>query len=193
VDTNTENPTIAARAIRYDLTTIVLHWTTAILVLVQFGSAQVWERLERGTPWRMALIWTHVACGILLAAVIVVRICWRFAQRGKIAPAVSGLQHLIASGFHLLLYGLLILQVILGFAFAWSAKVSLSFFGVFTIPAIVAIDPELRRMIAALHNGVAWTLIAVAGIHATAALIHHFLLRDVVLMRMLPGRIPPLD
>jgi cytochrome b561 len=38
-----------------------------------------------------------------------------------------------------------------------------------------------------LHYWVATTIIMLAGLHAAAALFHHYVLRDDVLWRMLPG------
>lgn len=185
---NTSELTFAETAARYDRVTMTLHWATAILVTGQFASAHIWEQFERGTPWRQGLISMHIAFGILLAAVIIARICWRSINRGKLAPAVSGLQYLVASAVHLLLYGLLIWQVALGFTLGWAVNLPLSFFGLFTIPPLLTIAPEARETIATLHNDVAWTIIAVAGIHAAAALLHHYVLRDHVLLRMIPRR-----
>ncbi|MEZ2131679.1 MULTISPECIES: cytochrome b [unclassified Sinorhizobium] len=180
--------TSAENAPRYDRVTIALHWATAILVTGQFTSAHIWEQFQRGTSLRLSLISTHIAFGILLAAVIIARICWRFMNRGKLPPAVSGLQHVAASTVHFLLYGLLICQVALGFTLGWAVNLPLSFFGLFTIPQLLTIAPEARQTIAALHNGVAWAIIAIAGIHAAAALLHHYVLRDHVLLRMIPQR-----
>lgn len=173
---------------RYDRVTMALHWATAILVIGQFASAHIWQLFERGTPLRLGLISTHIACGILLAAVIIARICWRLMNRGQLPRAVSGLQHLAASSVHFLLYGMLICQVALGFTLAWAVNLPLSFFGLFTIPPLLTIAPDVRQTIATLHNGVAWAIIAVAGIHAAAALLHHYVLRDHVLLRMIPQR-----
>lgn len=185
---NTTELTFAENAARYDRITIVLHWATAILVVGQFTSAHIWQQFQRGAPLRLGLISTHIAFGMLLAAVIIARIGWRFLNRGKVPPAVSGLQHLAASTVHFLLYGLLICQVALGFVLGWAVNLPLSFFGLFTIPPIIMIAPDLRQTIATLHNDVAWLIIAVAGVHAAAALLHHYVLRDHVLLRMIPNR-----
>jgi cytochrome b561 len=37
-----------------------------------------------------------------------------------------------------------------------------------------------------LHNWVGWTIVILALLHALAALYHHYVLRDRVLVRMLP-------
>jgi cytochrome b561 len=187
---DTRELTYAAPASHYDPVTIALHWTTAILVLAQFGSAHIWELLQKGTPWRIGLISTHAALGIILAAVIALRICWRLMNRGKLPPAVSGLQHLAASAVHGLLYVLLVTQVTLGFLLGWSAGNALRFFTLFSIPPLAVVPPDMRHLVGELHNYTAWTIIGFAFVHAAAALMHHYVLKDRVLHRMIPGVSP---
>lgn len=173
---------------RHDPLTITLHWITAFLVLFQFFSAQVWEFLEKGTAGRLGLIYTHFAFGILLTVVVLVRVVWRIAKRNHLSAATSGIKHLAAQAVHLCLYALLLTQVALGLAFGWSSGKPIPFFNLFSVPPIVTFDPSYRHQIAGLHNDVAWIIIAFVAIHAFAALAHHYILRDKVLMRMMPAR-----
>jgi cytochrome b561 len=69
-------------------------------------------------------------------------------------------------------------QVVSGFLSSWSGGKPLPFFNLFSAPVSLAIDRSLRHTLAKLHSNVAWAIIAVAGLHATAALMHHYLLRD---------------
>lgn len=184
----TIQPFAKPAAVRHDPMTIALHWITAFLVLAQFSTAHIWDFLDKGTVWRIGLIMTHLAFGILLAATVVIRIVWRLFKRDHLPPAVTGLQHLAATAVHILLYCLLVAQVVLGFLFSWSSGKPLPFFDLFSIPVPVTIDPSYRHTLAELHNDGAWAIIAVVGLHATAALMHHYVLRDGVLLRMLPRR-----
>jgi cytochrome b561 len=189
----TVQPLTTPTAVRHDPLTIALHWITAFLVLAQFTSAHVWDFLEKGTFWRLGLIMTHFAFGILLAATVVVRIAWRLPKRDRLPPAVTGVQHLAATAVHMLLYCLLVAQIVLGFLFSWSSGKPLPFFDLFSIPVPITIDPSYRHTLAELHNDGAWAIIAVVGLHAAAALMHHYVLRDAVLLRMLPGRSAKVD
>jgi cytochrome b561 len=181
-------PTTASTDFRHYPITILLHWLTALLVLAQFGSAHIWEFLKKGTPWRIGLITTHLGLGVLLAATVLVRIVWQLAKRDRPAPAVSGLQNVVATAVHMFLYCLLATQAVLGFLFSWSSGRPLPFFDLFAIPVPIAIDPSFRHTLAELHNDVAWAIIAVVALHAAAALMHHYVVRDGILTRMLPGR-----
>lgn len=183
----TMEDTAGQTRVRHDGLTILLHWMTAFLVFAQFGSAHIWEFLEKGTAWRVGLIMTHLAFGVILAIVVVIRIVWRLARRSRPAPAASGLQHYAASAVHMLLYALLVAQVTLGFLFSWSSGKPLPVFNFFSIPVPVAIDPSFRHGLAELHGDVAWAIMVVVGVHAAAALMHHYVLRDRVLLRMMPA------
>ncbi|QKJ85172.1 cytochrome b [Paramixta manurensis] len=177
---------------RYDTLSIVLHWTTAACVIFLFASAHTWQFLERGTPLRKGLQSLHISFGILLAAVLIIRLIWRisaaFNPERKLTPiAMPGAFRALAHLTHGVLYLLLLAQVSLGFLFRWSQGEPFWFFNLLEIPDIFDIDPMLRRTFAMLHNNVAWALIILAGAHAFAALLHHYVLRDGTLRRMLPG------
>jgi cytochrome b561 len=53
-------------------------------------------------------------------------------------------------------------------------------------PAFVPKDLALAAIFHEVHEIGAWCLIALASLHATAALVHHFILRDDVLEAMAP-------
>lgn len=171
---------------RYDHLTIMLHWLTAGCVIFLFASAHIWEVLEHGTPLRKGLQSIHISVGILLAIVIVWRVIWRIAHRTQLDPiAMPRVMSLVSTLTHWALYGLLLAQITLGFLFRWAQGEPFYFFSVFPIPDLFGIDPGLRRSLGMLHNNVAWALIILAGVHALAALFHHYVLRDGVLRRML--------
>lgn len=171
---------------RYDRATLFFHWLTAALVLTLFATAQIWGFLAKGTPLRHNLQALHISLGILLAAAIVARLLWRLTQGRRLAP-LPGMAGLAAKAGHGVLYLLLLGQIALGFMFRWSQGEAFDFFGVFSMPALMAPNPEWRHTLAGLHENVAWALIVLSGLHACAALAHHWWLKDGVLLRMLPG------
>ena len=68
-----------------------------------------------------------------------------------------------------------------------------SWFGLFTFPDLIQPDKPKYEFFHEAHEVLAFTLLAIALVHAFAALKHHFVDRDDVLRRMLPSRIkaPP--
>ena len=63
-----------------------------------------------------------------------------------------------------------------------------SIFGLFSVPSIAPGDRALRRLVGGWHETAANLVLILAGLHAAAALFHHWALRDGVLRRMLPLR-----
>ncbi len=172
----------------YDRLTITLHWLTALDVIFLFASFQVWSRLERGTPLRHDLQSLHISCGILLALLMVVRIFWRVSKGRRLPPAsASRVAHVGAKSVHGLLYLLLIAQVVLGFLFRWAQGEPFAFFGFGDLSDLVYIEGSLRKLLGSLHYYNAWLIIVLAGGHAVVALLHHYVLRDGTLKRMIPG------
>jgi cytochrome b561 len=170
----------------YDGIEMALHWTTALLVVILYGLSQIWTFLPRGTPLRLGMQWWHVSLGILLAAVLVTRIVWRLGPGRRVPPAATGLMELASEIVHYALYALLLAAAVLGFCFRWAQQEPLSFFGLFAIPSPYPFAKEQAGSIGNLHWWVATIIIVVAGSHAAAALFHQYVLRDNVLLRMLP-------
>jgi cytochrome b561 len=169
----------------YDRVAIILHWTTAVLVLAQFLSAITWDYFPQAVKHQMESI--HISLGVLLTAVILTRIVWRFFPGHQMAPLTSGWMKLAAKAVHYLLYLMLLAQAALGFGFRWAQGHAVEFFGLFGIPGPYGqlARPD-RRLLHELHEWVGWGIVIVAATHALAALYHHYVVKDRVLERMLP-------
>ncbi|MDB5691005.1 MAG: cytochrome [Alphaproteobacteria bacterium] len=183
---------IAATATRtrYDGVSIALHWITVVLVLLNFASAELWGLFAR--PTRHLMIASHMSLGILLSIVVVARIVWRLTPGHQVEPATRGWDDRLAKAVQYLLYLLLLAQSALGYIVRWSEGESMSFFGLQIPPLIAPMTRAQHETLMERHNQVGWAIIVIAAGHAAAALYHHFVLRDRVLVRMLPrGRVDP--
>jgi cytochrome b561 len=170
----------------YDNVAIALHWTTALLVVVQFVMAISWDWFAKPTRHSMESI--HISLGVLLTAVIFTRIVWRLIPGHQRSSINAGWVKLASKGVHYLLYLLLVAQAALGFTFRWAQGHSVEFFGLFAISGpFGALDKAARHTLHDLHEKVGWAIVIVAALHAMAALYHHYLLKDRVLKRMLPA------
>jgi cytochrome b561 len=101
-------------------------------------------------------------------------------------PIDRGLLLVIARITHWLLYALLMVTVGLGIAYLWVRGDAI--FNLFKVPAFDPGNRALVKQVGGWHAIAANTVLIVAGLHAAAALFHHFLLRDATLKRMLPWR-----
>lgn len=176
----------------YDRTTIALHCVTAASVAILWIIGQTADWLPHGTL-KTAYWSVHVVLGFGLAAALAWRIAWRASGGRRLPPADSGALHAFAKLTHYLLYALLLVVVVLGVVNAFVRGYNL--FDLVNLPQIG--DRAWRRPITQWHGLAANILLGLALFHAAAALVHHYLWRDAVLQRMLPGgtiaKAPPGD
>ncbi len=168
----------------YDRRTIALHWLTAFLVVTLWSLGQTIDWFSKGTP-RVAARSTHILVGTFLACVICYRATWRLTSGRRLPPADSGWLQTIADLTHVGLYLLPFTTVALGIANAWIRGDSI--FDLFRIPSLAPDDKAMRGSVENLHGLAANSLIVLAAMHATAGLTHHFIWKDGVLHRMIPG------
>ncbi|MGZ5194059.1 MAG: cytochrome b [Ramlibacter sp.] len=170
----------------YDPTTIRLHWATAVLVTLLWGIGQAIDLFPAGVE-RMNVRSVHIVLGFALACVLAWRLWWRAARRRRLDREPGGARLAASKAIHASLYLLLVGEVVLGLLNAWARGDTV--FGWFKISPLIVTGMDLRHRIGDLHAVGANTLLAVAGLHAAAALVHHYILRDGTLARMLPRRV----
>jgi cytochrome b561 len=172
-------------ATRYDQSTMLLHWLTAGLVVLLWGIAQVIDFFPKGPP-RIAARSTHILLGVVLGAVLLTRIFWRIGSGRRLPLAFPGFIGYAGKAMHYVLYLLLATVVALGLANVWVRGDTIT--GLFTVPKFAPDNIELKKTVEGLHKTFANAILIFAGLHALAGLIHHFVLRNDVLRRMLPGK-----
>lgn len=184
---NMNNASVAP-LVAYDRRTIVLHWLTATLVLALWIVGQTIDFFPKGAPG-VTVRSLHIMAGALLALVVAWRgVAWRIVWRRRggahLPVADPGLAGAAAVVVHRVLYGLVIAVVVLGIANVWIRGDTL--FDWFTAPAFAPANRDLREQVVDLHGLAANTLLAVAALHAAAAIWHHVVRKHGVLRRMWP-------
>jgi cytochrome b561 len=172
---------VTPRALRYDAPTIILHWITAALVALLWVIGQTINMVPDG-PLRIDYRSVHILLGVVLAAVLTTRLFWRIFRGLALPPDRHRLLAAAAKAVHWSLYLLLMVTIVLGVLNAWSHGEVI--FNLFQLPAFG--DRPVRRLISGWHALAANAVLIVAGLHAAAALSHHYVLRDDVLVRMVP-------
>lgn len=168
----------------YDNVAITLHWVTALLVLTQFALAETWDWFARGTRESMESL--HVSFGILLTAVIVARLIWRWIPGHQRSLLSSGWMRTAAKTVHYLFYILLVAQACLGLSIGSASGHAIHLFGIPIPDPIGTLERATRHELREIHEKVGWAIVILALGHALAALYHHYFLKDRVLGRMLP-------
>lgn len=168
----------------YDSTTIAFHWITAILVLLMFVLALVPGSMK-------GAILLHKNLGLVILALVVVRILWRLflGRRTRTSAAEPFLLRLGAKAAHMAVYALLIIVPLLGWLYQDAKAIDIHFLG-FELPMLVYYDRDFAMWIYGWKKVAAYTLLALLFAHAAAALIYHSRIRrDGVLRSMLPRRL----
>ena len=164
----------------YDPMSKALHWATALLVLASFALA-IWPGLVQGSA---AL---HRSLGLALLFILPLRLAWRFARGRGGALATDAPGALAARAVHGALYLAMLVLPLLGWLTMDLKGTGARMFGQ-ALPSLVAPDRELATLVFRAKWWLAYGVLGTIGLHAAAALAHHYLLRDGVLVSMLPQR-----
>ena len=163
------------------------HWTVALLVVVQVGlgfAAALW----RLSPLKLDLFVWHKSVGILILALMLARLVWRLANRAPaLPPQTPAWERHAAHASHGLLYALAIALPLSGWVINSAAAVPFSVFWLLPLPPIVAPDEGLEELAKLAHFWLLVALCVVLAVHIGAALRHHLVKHDAVLLRMLPA------
>lgn len=170
---------------RYGLVSVLIHWLVAVVVFGLFGLGYWMVGLDYYSSWYKTAPDIHKGIGILLFAVMLARLLWRWLSpppgslpnHGRLTRLGSKLGH----GF--LYLGLFVLMFS-GYLISTADGRGIEVFGLFTVPATITSIPDQEDIAGLVHEYLAWTLVIFAGIHALAALKHHFIDRDRTLVRM---------
>ena len=88
---------------------------------------------------------------------------------------------------HWSLYVMLLVMTLSGWAMGSARNQDVSFLGLFTLPRLVAANKTMGNQLETVHVFSVYVLIALICLHVVAAFYHHFVRKDGLLTRMLPG------
>jgi cytochrome b561 len=171
---------------RYSGFAQLLHWATAALVLVAFVYGPGGSEARVYRPSRDFDRHLHETLGFAVFVLSFVRLAWRaVAQRPHPVP-VNRWMGLAAGLVQASLYALLFAVPLTAIVGAWLEGHALAFLGGLTIAPPIAESHDLGVTVATVHTWLGDAILWVAGLHAVAALYHHFILKDGVFASMLP-------
>jgi superoxide oxidase len=187
-DTPLATTELDRRSDRFDSLTIAMHWATLLLLVVIFVAALTFGRASDAATAEGALL-VHRSTGVLLWALTLVRLGWKhsFGRAVALPHTIGRLQRAVARATEYGLYLLLVLQPMTGLLQSVLRGKPFPLLG-FTFPEVMARDRAWTKIFHNIHEISAWALLALIALHASAALFHHFALRDGVLRTMLPHR-----
>lgn len=172
----------------YGAAAIALHWLMAALLitLVVLGIYMVRLPDVGFDTKKIVLILIHKEVGTLALALVGARLAWRqLNPLPRLAETLPEWQKVAAIFVHLCFYALMFALPVTGWVMSSAAGIPVSFLGLFTLPDFVPHDDDLFRQLQQIHDWLGYTMAGFICVHASAALRHHFVLRDETLRKML--------
>ena len=165
----------------------VLHWFVAAFIVGQFITGWLSENASKREA-SDALIRTHFQFGVILTALIVMRVLWRLSHKPpEPLPAEPVWRKRTAQTVHGLIYLLLLALPIAGYIVFVHMQMAMDVFGLFTVPTVFTPqyeDEALRAGAWYVHRYAGWVLVGLVILHVMAAVFHQFALKDGLLRRM---------
>lgn len=162
-----------------------LHWLMAIGLLATALIGWIADDLASTRDRYEAMVW-HKSIGLSLLGLLFLRLAWRMSNPTPQAPpGMPRWQRLAASTSHALLYLLMLWMPVTGWLAHSASGLPLRWFGWWRVPSLLEKDSGLKHLAEDLHQWGLWLLVALVTVHVLAALKHHFVNGDTVLVRML--------
>ena len=176
----------------YGRVAVALHWLIGVALLGQIGFGFMLDDLApRGTPARAAVINLHKSCGLVLLALIVVRVGWRLAHAAPPwSASMSTAQQTAARLGHRALYACMLVLPLAGYIASNFSKHGVKFFGIVLKPWGADL-PAVYAFFNGLHVVTAFVFTALIAGHVMIALKHTFIDHDGQFARIWPRNRPP--
>ena len=173
----------------FTATARLLHWAMAALIICQYVLGNAAEAAdEAGNPLaQLALLANHKSVGMTVLALAVLRVGWRLVHPPPPLPPMPGWQTVASRVTHLSIYALIFALPVTGWLMSSASAYTVSWFNLFEFPDLIVPDADMEAVMKEVHHVLAPALFVLVVLHVLAALKHHFIDRDGVLMRMLTG------
>lgn len=165
---------------------MTLHWLLALMILGSLGVGLYMTGLPF-SPARLKLYNWHKWAGVTILVLSALRLLWRLTHRPPPSLPMPAWQQRASRAAHAALYALFFAVPLAGWAYSSAAGFPVVLFGVLPLPDFVVPDRALSASLKPLHRWLAYALAALIALHVVAALKHHFVDRDGLLLRMMPA------
>jgi cytochrome b561 len=174
--------------IRYGVIPQAFHWLTAMCVVAGWPLGWFLGEFPKGTARSYALF-THMTLGQCVVVLLIARLAWRIANSPPPPePTRFGrLVEIAAKLSHYTLYALLVAVPFVGMVVQLKRGNALPVLGFWDFVSPWPTDRATAKSVLKVHEYLANALVILAGLHAAAALTHHWIFHDRTLTRMLPG------
>ncbi len=171
-------------AVRYTLVQKILHWLIALAVIGALAGGELIHWLDNGSL-KDQIYFVHKSTGMLILALMAARVVARLTYGAPGLPAeIPGWQRTVSGATHFLLYALLVLMPLVGWAATSAFPAPLPFYGLFEVPALIGADRALSERLFEVHHYMGRAILVLVAMHIGAALFHGLVKKDGVFQRM---------
>lgn len=171
---------------RFGSLAVLLHWLMLVLIVAAYATMEFKGLTPRGSPERATLAAWHYGFGLSVFALAWLRLAVRaLGHEPQVVPPPTHWEAELARIGHFLLYAFMIVTPTLGWLTVSAQGAAVLFFGI-PLPLLIAKSEPLRRQLQEVHETIANIGYAFIGVHAAAALFHHYIRRDNTLSLMWP-------
>ena len=173
----------------YGSLAIALHWLMLLLITAVYATMEFKGIYPKGSAQRAAMANWHYMMGLSVFVLVCVRLSVRLSGGAPVVePAPPAWQDALARVVHVALYALMFGLPLLGWLTLSAKGTPVPFFGA-ELPALLVKDEGLAKQLKEVHETSATVGYFLIGLHAAAALFHHYVRRDNTLRLMTsPGR-----
>jgi cytochrome b561 len=171
--------------IRFAAPQRLLHWLMAVCILSMLfiGVGMV----STVAPKYLTLVQIHKPLGIAILILALIRIGLRLRYGSPALPADMPIpMRLAAESSMLVLYALMLVMPLIGWAMLSSASHPVRLFGHTHIFPILPVNPSLYARLREAHTYLAFLFFALILMHVAAILFHKFVRKDGVFETMAP-------
>lgn len=172
---------------RYGIIAQSFHWVVALLVIGLLGVGLYMSDLKPG-PDMFKIYALHKSVGIVVLGLAVLRLIWMLSNPHPHAlPTHKQWERFLAKLVHLFLYFAIIAMPLSGWIMSSAKGFPVNLFGIegLTLPNLVSTNKDVAEAAEEFHEIIAYSLIAVIGLHFAGALKHHVIDKDGTLRRMI--------
>ena len=169
---------------QYSPISVWLHWLMLILLAGVYASIELRGIFERGTEARDLMKTAHYLMGLSIFTLVWFRLLARLITPTPDRESYGAFQQWSSKLMFVGLYSLMIIMPLLGWTLVSAEGHIISIFS-WQLPQLVNENKELADQVKEVHETIGTIGYFLIGIHATAALFHHFIKKDETLLRML--------
>lgn len=169
---------------KWGIISLLFHWLMGLMIIGMLGVGLYMTQLPP-SDFKWMLYGFHKSFGVIILILSFMRLVWRLSQTTPDLPELSRMHYLMAKASPWVLYILMFTMPISGYIMSVAGGHPVQLFDFWTLPNLMDKNPAVAGFAHTTHSVVGYLFVIVLILHVSAALYHHFCLKNFLLKRML--------